>query len=73
MDSGQVKTGEDQDDAYVKMLQEIKLITASMAHGIALKFSDVGMLLNAFKQLGPLALEDVRVSQSPFSTRFATC
>lgn len=61
MDSGQVKTGEDNDDTYVKMLQEVKMITVSMAHGIAVQYPDVGSLLHGFKRLGPLALEHVRV------------
>ena len=61
MDSGQVKTGEDADDTYIKMLQEVKMITVSMAHGIAGKYPNVSSLLSGFKQLGPLALEDVRV------------
>ena len=67
MDSGQVKTGEDNDDTYVKMLQEVKLVTVSMAHGIAAKYPNVGSLLNGLKRLGPLALEDVRVCENPCS------
>lgn len=61
MDSGQVKTGEDKDDTYIKMLQEVRMITVSMAHGIANKYPDASMLLRGFKELGPLTLEDVRV------------
>ena len=68
MDSGQVKTGEDRDDTYIKMLQEVRMITVSMAYGIAVKYPDVSSLLNGFKQLGPLTLEDVRVCRSPSST-----
>lgn len=63
MDSGQVKTGDDNDDTYIKMLQEVKMITVSMAHGIAVKYPTVNRLLCGFKELGPLALEDVRVGQ----------
>ena len=71
MDSGQVKTGEDNDDTYVKMLQEVKMITVSMAHGIAAEYPNVGSLLNGFKRLGPLALEHVRVcGGSGFLLRF---
>ena len=63
MDSGQVRTGDDDEDTYIKMLQEIKMITVSMAHGIAVKYPGVSRLLNGFKELGPIALEDVRVCQ----------
>ena len=61
MDSGQVKTGDDKDDTYIKMLQEINMITVSMAHGIAAKYPNLSKLLEGFKDHGPLALEDVRV------------
>ena len=67
MDSGQVKTGDDADDTYIKMLQEVNMITVSMAHGIAAKYSNVSKLLKGFKDHGPLVLEDVRVRQSPSS------
>ena len=61
MDSGQVKTGDDKDDTYIKMLQEVNMITVSMAHGIAAKYPNLSKLLEGFKDHGPLALEDVRV------------
>ena len=38
MDSGQVKTGEDKDDTYIKMLQEVKMITVSMAHCMSVSY-----------------------------------
>ncbi|KAL8788938.1 MAG: hypothetical protein Q9195_007054 [Heterodermia aff. obscurata] len=60
MDSGQVKTGDDKDDTYIKMLQEVNLVTVSMAHGIAAKYPNVSKLLDGFKDHGPLALEDIR-------------
>ena len=61
MESGQVKTGEDRDDTYIKMLQEVSRITLSMAHGIAAEYTDVASLVQGLKKHGPLALEDVRV------------
>ena len=64
MDSGQVKTGDDKEDTYIKMLQEVNLVTVSMANGIAAKYPDVSKLLSGFKDHGPLALEDVRVCWS---------
>jgi crossover junction endonuclease EME1 len=61
MDVGQVKPGEDAFDTYVKMLQEVHRVTAPMAYGIAMEFGDVGKLLRAMKQQGPLLLQDVKV------------
>ncbi len=61
MDSGQIKTGDDADDTFVKMLQEVSRITVPMAYGIATKCPNVVSLVNGFIGHGPLALEDVRV------------
>ena len=63
MESGQVKTGEDKDDIYVKMLQEVARITLSMANGIAMQYPNVTSLVQGLADHGPLALEDVRVFQ----------
>ncbi|KOS22899.1 Crossover junction endonuclease eme1 [Escovopsis weberi] len=38
MESGQVRTGEDAQDTYVRLLQEIVRVTAPIAHGIAAEF-----------------------------------
>lgn len=62
MESGQVKTGDDAEDTFVKMLQEVSRVTAPMAHGIANDHTNVVDLVNACRDQGPLALEDVRVS-----------
>ena len=62
MDSGQVKTGENALDTYVRMLQEVQRVTPSMAYGIAGQYGDVKALVNGFKKEGPLMLEDVRKS-----------
>ena len=64
MESGQVRTGEDKDDIYIKMLQEVARITFSMAKGIALQYPNVTNLIEGFNNHGPLALEDIRVLPS---------
>jgi len=61
MDSGQIKTGDDADDTFVKMLQEVSRITVPMAYGIAIKCPNVVRLVKGLDGHGPLALEDVRV------------
>jgi crossover junction endonuclease EME1 len=60
MDVGQVKTGEDARDTYVKMLQEVQRVTPAMAYGIANLYPNVRALVQAFREEGPLVLEDVR-------------
>lgn len=64
MDVGQVKTGDDKDDTFVKMLQEIVRVTAPMAYGIAAKYPNVVALVKGFRQEGPSALEDLKVSRA---------
>ena len=64
MDVGQVKTGDDKDDTFVKMLQEIVRVTAPMAYGIAAKYPNVVALVKGFRQEGPNALEDLKVSRA---------
>lgn len=62
MDVGQVKTGDDRTDTYVKMLQEVQRVTPSMAYGIANDFDTVGKLVRAFREEGPLVLQNIRKS-----------
>ncbi|KAI1614700.1 hypothetical protein EDD37DRAFT_410950 [Exophiala viscosa] len=62
MDSGQVRTGDDARDTFVKMLQEVQRVTPSMAYGIVDKFESVRALVTAFDRNGNLLLEDVRKS-----------
>lgn len=62
MDSGQVRTGENAHDTYLKMLQEIARVTAPIAYGIAGEFGSVGELVEGLEEGGPLALEGVRKS-----------
>ena len=60
MESGQVKTGEDKADTFVKMLQEVVRVTPAMAYGIAEAYPGVKALVKGFDQKGPLALKDIR-------------
>jgi len=62
MDSGQVRTGDDARDTFVKMLQEVQRVTPSMAYGIVDKFETVRQLVQGFDRHGNLLLEDVRKS-----------
>ena len=61
MESGQVKTGEDKDDTFVKMLQEIVRVTPPTAYGIASEYPNVISLVEAFRRRGPNVLEDLQV------------
>lgn len=61
MESGQVKAGEDKDDTFVKMLQEIVRITPSIACGIASEYPNVVSLVKAFRNDGAIILEDLHV------------
>lgn len=62
MDSGQVRTGENAHDTYLRMLQEIARVTAPIAYGIAGEFGSVGELVRGLENGGPLVLEGVRKS-----------
>ena len=61
MDVGQVKTGDDTNDTFVKMLQEVVRVTAPVAYGIAEKYPNVISLVKGMRRHGPLALEDLPV------------
>ncbi|PKS05605.1 hypothetical protein jhhlp_008123 [Lomentospora prolificans] len=60
MDVGQVRTGEDAADTYVRMLQEITRVTAPVAYGIATECPSVSQLVRHLELGGPLALQDFR-------------
>ncbi|KAI1497443.1 hypothetical protein F5X99DRAFT_396925 [Biscogniauxia marginata] len=62
MEAGQVRTGDDAKDTYVRMLQEITRVTAPVAYGIAAKYGTVAELVRGLEREGPLALEDCRKS-----------
>ncbi|KAJ5122140.1 hypothetical protein N7526_009077 [Penicillium atrosanguineum] len=61
MDVGQVKSGEDKLDTFVKMLQEVNRVTASMAYGITNQYPNVADLVRGMRIHGPTMLEDVKV------------
>jgi crossover junction endonuclease EME1 len=60
MDSGQVKSGEDANDTYSKMLQEIIRITAPVAYGIMAEYPTAQKLVKGLEENGPTALEECR-------------
>ena len=62
MEVGQVKSGEDNADTFIKMLQEVHRLTAPIAYGITAQYPTVTALINGMKVNGPLILEDVKVS-----------
>ena len=61
MESGQVKTGEDKDDTFVKMMQEVVRVTPSIAYGVASEYPNALSLVKAFRRHGPSVLEDLQV------------
>ncbi|KAL4748940.1 hypothetical protein BDW72DRAFT_143284 [Aspergillus terricola var. indicus] len=62
MDSGQVKPGENASDTYIRMLQEISRVTASMAYGVVNQYPSVIDLVEGMRRSGPGMLEDVKKS-----------
>ena len=71
MESGQIKTGEDKQDTYVKMLQEVVRVTAPVAYGIAADYPSVISLVKAMRRHGPSCLEDIEVCVSLLYCDFA--
>ena len=61
MESGQIKTGEDKQDTFVKMLQEVVRVTAPVAYGIAADYPSVMSLVKTMRRHGPSCLEDIEV------------
>lgn len=62
MESGQVKTGDDTQDTYVRMLQEIFRITAPIAYGVAAEYSSVTKLIEGLENGGPNTLAGLHKS-----------
>ncbi|KAL4868093.1 hypothetical protein BDV12DRAFT_108135 [Aspergillus spectabilis] len=62
METGQVKPGENTADTYLRMLQEVNRITASMAYGVFNEYPSVVELVRAMRRSGPGLLEDVKKS-----------
>ena len=61
METGQVKTGEDKNDTYLRMLQEVVRITAPIAHSIVADYPSVTSLIAGMRRHGPSVLEDIQV------------
>ena len=61
MESGQIKTGDDADDTFIKMLQEVPRVTVPMAFGIANEYPNIVSLVKGLNAQGPLTLEGVKV------------
>jgi crossover junction endonuclease EME1 len=62
MATGQVRTGDDAQDTYIKMLQVLERVTPSIAYGIAAEHGTVRELVQAFRTQGNLCLEDLKKS-----------
>ena len=69
MEAGQVASGKNNDDTYLKILKQLNRITDKEAHGIASRYPNIVSLINAFKTQGPLALENIPVSRDPTASR----
>lgn len=61
MDTGQVKTGVDKQDTFIKMIQEVNRVTAPMAYGIAGQYPCVADLTRGMRMHGAMMLEDIKV------------
>ncbi|KAJ5457859.1 hypothetical protein N7475_009247 [Penicillium sp. IBT 31633x] len=62
MDTGQVKTGVDKQDTFIKMIQEVNRVTAPMAYGIANQYPCVMDLTRGMRMHGAMMLEDIKKS-----------
>jgi crossover junction endonuclease EME1 len=71
MDTGQVKTGIDKNDTFIKMIQEINRVTAPMAYGIAGQYPCVTSLARGMRIHGAMMLEDIKVSTSKSEVLFS--
>ncbi|KAG6321489.1 hypothetical protein E4U22_001836 [Claviceps purpurea] len=60
MESGQVRTGDDAQSTYLRMLQEIVRITGPIAHGVAGVFKTVTELVHGLEEGGPETLAEVK-------------
>jgi crossover junction endonuclease EME1 len=60
VDTGQVRSGENKHDTYVRLLQEISRITAPVASGISAEYNTVTKLVVGLRNNGPMSLEHVK-------------
>ena len=63
MDTGQVKTGIDSRDTYLKILQQVLRVTAPIANGIASEYPNLPSLVDGFRRQGNLAVASLKVSR----------
>lgn len=64
MDIGQVRSGNDKDDTFIRMLQQLTRLTPNMARGIASVYPGLKSLVCAMREQGPLLLEDIMVCRN---------
>ncbi|CAK7203044.1 hypothetical protein SEUCBS139899_005773 [Sporothrix eucalyptigena] len=64
MDSGQIATGDDPQDLYALILQQVARVTEPVALGVAARFETIPQLVQGFQEQGPLALEAVLKSRN---------
>ena len=62
METGQVHSGKNNEDTYLKVLKQLNRITDKEAHGIASRYPNIVSLVRGFEEHGPLALENVPVN-----------
>lgn len=62
IESGQINSGKDAKDTYIQMLQQLRLVTPSVAWGIESKYPNVQALIRGLEEKGPMALEQCRKS-----------
>lgn len=62
IETGQIDSGKDLKDTYILMLQQMHLVTPSIAWGIESKYGNVQALIRGLEEKGPLALEHCRKS-----------
>ncbi|POS83329.1 hypothetical protein EPUL_006002 [Erysiphe pulchra] len=62
IETGQIDSGKDLKDTYIQMLQQMHLVTPSVAWGIESKYGNVQALIRGLEEKGPLALEHCRKS-----------
>ncbi|KAH8601396.1 ERCC4 domain-containing protein [Bisporella sp. PMI_857] len=62
MESGQVQVGNGTEDTFIKMLEQMARITASIAKGIQAEYPTVQALVAGLREHGPNALADLRTA-----------
>jgi hypothetical protein len=70
MDAGQVKSGQNPEDTFNKMLQHVARVTPQIADSITGTYKSVHSLMAAFERGGPDILEDFPVPNLPHPNSF---